>query len=94
MPKVFRAIQNVRYGIVLILGEDMKGKLLIKDGNVVEMSVKMGVETVTDVTAVVKLLNSKSGAKVYVYSVNVEEQVKEVLNQGYDQVMGKAVSGV
>lgn len=89
MPKVFRSIQDVHYGIVIILGENVRGKLLIDEGNVVEMNVTMGLETITDVSEILRLLNSRSGAKVYVYSVNIEEQVKEVLDQVYDQLMKK-----
>ena len=93
LPKVFRAIQNVHYGIVIILGENVKGKLLIEDGNVVEMNVTVGLQTITDVSEILRLLNSRSGAKVYVYSLNIDEQVKEVLNQVYDQVMKKELFG-
>lgn len=93
LPKVFRAIQNVHYGIVIMLGENVKGRLLIEDGNVAEMNVTMGLEAITDVSEILKLLNSKSGAKVYVYSLNIEEQVKEVLDQVYDQVMKKELFG-
>ena len=93
MPKVFRAVQGVHYGMVVIIGEDVKGRLLIADGNISEMNVTMGLEVITDVSAIVRLLNSQSGAKVYVYSVNVEQQVREVLDQVYNEVMKKELFG-
>ena len=89
LPKVFRAVQDVHYGMVVIIGEDVKGRLLITNGNISEMNVTMGLEAITDVSAIVRLMNSKSGAKVYVYGVSVEQQVREILDQVYNEVMKK-----
>lgn len=93
MPKVFRAIQDVHYGIVIILGENVKGNILVENGNIVRMNVIMGLEVITDVSEVLRLMNSRSGAKVYIYSVNVEQQVIEVLDQVYNKVMKKELFG-
>ena len=93
MPKVSRAVQDVHYGMVVIIGEDVKGRLLIIDGNVVETDVNMGLEVISGVSAMLKLFNSQSRANAYVYSVNVEQQVREVLDQVYNEVTKKELFG-
>lgn len=79
--------------MVVIIGENVKGKLFIIDGNISETNVTMGFEVITDVSAIVRLLNSQSWAKVYVYSVNIEQQVREILDQVYNEVMKKELFG-
>ena len=93
VPKAFRAVQDAQYGIIVIVGEDAKGKILVSYGNVIEMNVTIKLETITDISAIVKLLNCRSMAKVFAYSVNVDAQVKEVLDQVYNQVIRRELFG-
>lgn len=79
--------------MVVIIGENVKGKLFIIDSNISETNVTMGFEVITGVSAIVRLLNSQSWAKVYVYSVNIEQQVREILDQVYNEVMKKELFG-
>ncbi|BBG25125.1 hypothetical protein IC006_2460 [Sulfuracidifex tepidarius] len=70
--------KDISYGIIIIEGEDLRGRVMIKDGKFTKASINRLEKNLAENVEILEI-GSTSDVNVYVYAINVDEIVSDKL---------------
>lgn len=79
-PKLDKLSKDISYGVILIEGENLRGRVIIKDGKFLKVSINHVERNLADNIELLEI-GLISNVKVYVYALNVDELVLDKLTK-------------
>lgn len=73
LPKITKASADVEYGIVVIKGEDVNGRILIKNGRIVKINVNYKGRIIQGQDAILELVSLSDTVRATLYAVYIDE---------------------
>jgi hypothetical protein len=73
LPKITKVSGDVEYGVAVIKGENVSGKMLIKKGKIARIEVKHKGQTLQGQDAMLELVSLLTSVSVTLYAVNMDE---------------------
>ncbi|MEJ2770591.1 MULTISPECIES: hypothetical protein [unclassified Stygiolobus] len=73
LPKITKASVDVEYGIVVIKGEDVNGRILIKNGKIVKINVNYKGRIIQGQDAILELVSLLDTVRATLYAVYIDE---------------------
>jgi hypothetical protein len=81
LPKIKNVSGDVEYGVAVIKGENVSGKMLIKNGKIVEIEVNHEGQTLQGQDATLELVSLLTPVSVTLYVVNLDETLMSKLEK-------------
>ena len=73
LPKITKASVDVEYGIVVIKGEDVNGRILIKNGRIAKINVNYKGQIIQGQDAILELISLSDTVRATLYAVYIDE---------------------
>ena len=73
LPKITKASVDVEYGIAVIKGEDVNGKILIKNGKIVKINVNYKGQIIQGQDAILELVSLLDTVRATLYAIYIDE---------------------
>jgi hypothetical protein len=73
LPKITKASEDVEYGIVVIKGKDVNGRILIKNGRIVKINVNYKGQIIQGQDAILELVSLLDTVRATLYAVYIDE---------------------
>ncbi|PVU75165.1 hypothetical protein DDW11_03880 [Sulfolobus sp. SCGC AB-777_G06] len=73
LPKITKASEDVEYGIVVIKGEDVNGRMLIKNGKIAKINVNYNGQIIQGQDAILELVSLSDTVRATLYAVYIDE---------------------
>jgi hypothetical protein len=73
LPKITKASEDVEYGLVVIKGEDVNGRILIKNGRFVKINVNYNGQIIQGQDAILELVSLSDTVRATLYAVYIDE---------------------
>jgi hypothetical protein len=81
LPKITKASGDVEYGVAVIKGENVSGKMWIKNGKIVEIEVNHKGQTLQGQDAMLELVSLLTPVRIALYAVNLDEALMSMLEK-------------
>jgi hypothetical protein len=81
LPKIKNVSRDVEYGVVVIKGENVSGKMLIRNGKIVGIEVNHNGQTLQGQDATLELVTLLTPVRVTLYTVNLDEVLMSKLEK-------------
>jgi hypothetical protein len=81
LPKITKVGANVEYGVVTIKGEKVSGRMLIKNGQIIQIEMNHGGRMLQGQEAILTLVSLLTPVRVALYTVNLDEALMSMLEE-------------
>lgn len=87
LPKITEAIRNVEYGVVVIRGDRLSGKMIVKNGVISGIEVNDNGKIIQGENAMPYLVSLPQQVRVTIYTINLDELIsvsvsKDIVDAG------------
>jgi len=73
LPKITKASEDVEYGMVVLKGEDVNGRIIIKNGKIAKINVNSNGQTIQGQDAILELVSLSTTVRATLYGVYIDE---------------------
>mgnify|MGYP001773124887 CR=1 FL=1 len=81
IPRALKNVDEIQYGVIIIEGEGVRGKVLVKNGKLERVSVNYNESIISGQDALLQLLSIPNKSRVTLYSLDLDTAVMALLER-------------